>query len=104
VQNEEQLEDLRNAIRYVRIHAARFVIEPNAIAVLGESASGQMVTEIASQPCSGCEAQTVISFYGVYDFVPWASDPDSKPMLDRVFGSWDIGKLRRYSPISNGSR
>jgi acetyl esterase len=104
VHNEEQLEDLRNAIRYVRTHAARFGIEPNAIAVLGESASGQMVTEIASQPCSGCEVQAVVSFYGVYDFVPWASDPDSKPMLDRIFGSWDIGKLRRYSPISHVHR
>jgi acetyl esterase len=101
VQNEEQLEDLRNAIRYVRMHAGRFGIEPNAIAVLGESASGQMVTEIASEPCSGCEVQGVVSFYGVYDFVPWASDPDSKPMLDRVFGSWDVAKLRRYSPISH---
>jgi alpha-L-fucosidase 2 len=101
VRNEEQLEDLRNAIRYVRVHAGRFDVDPNAIAVLGESASGQMATEIASEPCSGCEVQAVISFYGVYDFVPWASDPDSKPMLDRVFGSWNIGKLRQYSPISH---
>jgi acetyl esterase/lipase len=84
VRNEEQLEDLRNAIRYVRVHAGRFDVDPNAIAVLGESASGQMATEIASEPCSGCEVQAVISFYGVYDFVPWASDPDWKPMLDRV--------------------
>jgi acetyl esterase len=101
VRNEEQLEDLRNAIRYVRIHAARFDIDPNAIAILGESASGQMVTELASEPCSGCEVQAVVSFYGVYDFVPWASDPGSRPTLDRVFGSWDEGKLRKYSPISH---
>ncbi|MGI8960094.1 MAG: alpha/beta hydrolase fold domain-containing protein [Bryobacteraceae bacterium] len=30
VRNEEQLEDLRNAIRYVRAHAGRFNIDPNA--------------------------------------------------------------------------
>jgi len=101
VRNKEQLEDLRNAIRYVRVHAGRFNINPNAIAVLGESASGQMVTEIASEPCSGCEVQAVVSFYGVYDFVPWASDPDSRPMLDRVFGNWTISELRQYSPISH---
>ncbi len=101
VRNEEQLEDLRNAIRYVHIHAARLNVNPNAIAVLGESASGQMVTEVASEPCSGCEVKALVSFYGVYDFVPWAADPDSKPMLDRIFGSWDIDKLRRYSPISH---
>lgn len=99
VQNQEQLDDLRNAIRYVRDHAARYNIDPNRIALLGESASGQMVTKIASEPCPGCEVQAVVSFYGVYDFVPWASDPDSKKMLDRIFGNWDLGTLRHYSPI-----
>jgi acetyl esterase/lipase len=81
VRNEEQLEDLRNAIRYVRVHARRFNVNPGTVAILGESAGGQMVTEIASEPCSGCEVQAVVSFYGVYNFVPWASDPDSKPIL-----------------------
>lgn len=104
VRNEEQLEDLRSAIRYIRVHAARFNVNPNEIAVLGESAGGQMVTEVASEPCSGCEVQAVVSFYGVYDFVPWASDAQTKPMLDRVFGNWDNEKLRRYSPISHVHR
>jgi acetyl esterase len=104
VQNEEQLQDLRNAIRYVRIHAERFNVNPNTIAILGESAGGQIVTQVASEPCSGCEVQAVVSFYGVYDFVPWASDPHSKPTLDRIFRSWDISKLQRYSPISHAHR
>jgi acetyl esterase len=99
VRNEEQLEDLRNAIRYVRVHADRFDVSPNAIAVLGESAGGQMVTQIASEPCSGCEPRAIVSFYGVYDFVPWTTDPEGKPILDRLFGNWDIDKLRQYSPI-----
>jgi acetyl esterase len=101
VRNEEQLQDVRDAIRYVRVHSARFHVNPNAVAVLGESAGGQLVTEVASVPCSGCKVQAVVSFYGVYDFVPWAADPKSKPMLDRVFGSWDTGKLSQYSPISH---
>lgn len=101
VRNEEQLEDLRNAIRYVRVHAARFNVDPKAIAVLGESAGGQIVTEVASKACSGCEVQAVVSFYGVYDFERWAADANWRPILDRVFGSWNAGTLRSYSPISH---
>ena len=99
VHNAEQLEDLRTAIRYVRSNAWRFHVDPNRIAVLGESASGQMATQIASEPCSGCEVQAVVSFYGVYDFTPWASDAGNRPMLDRIFGPWDAETLRRYSPF-----
>src|SRR6185437_8919471 len=87
VRNREQLEDLRNAIRYIKRHAPRFNVNPNLIAVLGESAGGQIVAEVASEPCPGCEVQAVVSFYGVYDFVPWATDSDSKPVLDRIFGN-----------------
>ncbi len=101
VRNNEQLEDLRSALRYIRHHAGRFNVNPNAIAILGESAGGQIVTEVASEPCSGCEVQAVVSFYGVYDFVPWATDSSSKPMLDRIFGDWNTNSLRRYSPIAH---
>ncbi len=99
VRNAEQLEDLRTAIRYVRSHAARFHIDPSRIAMLGESASGQMVAQVASETCAGCEVEAVVSFYGVYDFTQWASDTGSRPMLDRIFGHWDEEVLKRYSPL-----
>jgi len=99
VRNGEQLDDLRAAVRYVRSHAARFHVDPARIAVLGESASGQMVTQMVSEPCPGCEVAAVISFYGVYDFTAWANDPEGKKMLDRVFGEWDPDTLKRYSPL-----
>jgi alpha-L-fucosidase 2 len=98
-----QLEDLREAIRYVRTHAARFHVDPDRIALLGESASGQMVAQVSSEPCSGCEVQAVVSFYGVYDFSRWATDPGARIMLDRIFGPWDMEVLKRYSPLFHGS-
>lgn len=104
VRNEQQLEDLRDAIRYVRGHAKRFNIQPDAIAILGESAGGQMVSQVASESCRDCEVQAVVSFYGVYDFVPWTGERKSKDTLetlDRLFGAWNIDTLRRYSPISH---
>ncbi|MGH9455847.1 MAG: alpha/beta hydrolase fold domain-containing protein, partial [Terriglobia bacterium] len=67
----DQLEDLRAAIRFVRQHAAWFHIDPQRLAILGESASGHLVAQVASEPCDGCNVQAVVSFYGVYDFIPW---------------------------------
>ncbi len=99
VRNPDQLEDLRTAIRYVRQHAARFLVDPNRIAILGESASGQMVTQVASEPCAGCEVQAVVSFYGVYDFTHWPEIAGRRSQLDRLFGEWTAETLKRYSPI-----
>jgi acetyl esterase len=99
VRNADQLDDLRAAIRYVRGHAKRFHVDPDHIAVLGESASGQMATQIASEPCPGCEVQAIVSFYGVYDFTLWANDAENRPTLDRIFGHWGTAILQRYSPV-----
>jgi len=99
VRNAEQLEDVRAAIRHVRRYAARYHVDPNRIAILGESASGQMVTQVVSEPCSGCEVQAVVSFYGVYDFTPRMED--RKAQLDRLFGPWTPEVVRRYSPLFN---
>jgi acetyl esterase len=104
VHNQEQLNDLRDAIRYVRSHADIFHIKPEAIAIVGESASGQMVSQVASLSCVGCEVQAVVSFYGVYNFVGWVKDPAGRKTLDRLFGKWDEQVLREFSPISHISR
>lgn len=83
----------------VRDHAARFHVDPKRVAILGESASGQMVAQIASETCAGCEVQAVVSFYGVYDFTAWAKAPEDRPVLDRIFGQWNEDTLKRYSPL-----
>jgi acetyl esterase len=99
-----ELDDLRAAIRFVRQHANWFHVDPERIAILGESASGHLVAQVASEPCPGCQVQAVVSFYGVYDFVPWASQPDEKTTLDRLFGTWTLQALKGYSPIDHVSR
>jgi acetyl esterase len=99
VRNASQLDDLRAAIRYVRNHALRFHVDPDRLAVLGESASGQMAAQIVSQPCPGCEVRAAVCFYGVYDFTRWVDDADGRQMLDRIFGRWDTEILERYSPL-----
>ena len=99
VRNAEQLEDVRAAIRYVRAHAQRFHVDVSHMALLGESAGGQIVTQVGSLPCSGCSVSAVVSLYGVYDFEQFAHDSEGKEMLHRIFGDWSVPMLQEASPI-----
>jgi acetyl esterase len=100
--HEDQLEDLRQAIRVVRARHTRFNIDPSRIVLLGESASGQMVAQIATEDRS---LAGVVSFYGVYDFNAMVTDTAPRSLLVRLFrrtvlddGSRAV--LRRYSPLN----
>ncbi len=102
----DQLEDLRRAIRYVRAQHARFHIDPTRIILLGESASGQMVMQVASEDAS---IAGVISFYGVYDFPAMVTDASPRSLLVRLFRRTVLDDesralLRRYSPLYNAHK
>jgi alpha-L-fucosidase 2 len=116
VRHPQQLDDLRRAIRYVRRHAESFRVDPRRLAVLGESASGQMVAQLAVEPCEGvadaadpvdrepCTVTAVVSFYGVYDFLPMVEDASPRSLLVRLFDHQTLDEegrrlLRQYSPL-----
>ena len=99
----EQLQDVRNALHFVRQHAGWFHVDPNRIALLGESASGHLVAQVASMPCPGCEVQAVVSFYGVYNFERWKNDPDFSRMFPRLFADPSDSTLQEYSPLFHAS-
>jgi alpha-L-fucosidase 2 len=117
----QQLDDLRRAIRYVRHHAADFRVDPRRLAMLGESASGQMVAQLATGPCHGiadapdpvdrepCTVAAAVSFYGVYDFGPLVRDASPRSLLARLFGRTTLDEesrllMRRYSPLYHAHR
>jgi alpha-L-fucosidase 2 len=104
--HEEQLADLREAIRFVRGSHARFNIDPSRIVLIGESASGQMVTQIATEDAS---LAGVVSFYGVYDFPAMVTDASPRSLLVRLFRRNTLDDesralLRRYSPLYQAHR
>ena len=98
--NEDQIEDVRQAIRFVRAEHARFNVDPGRIVLLGESASGQIVMQVAAEDRS---IAGVVSFYGVYDFPSMVTDASPRSLLVRLFRRTVLddesrGVLRRYSP------
>jgi acetyl esterase len=102
----EQMDDLRRAVAYLRGNARRLRIDPRRIAVVGESASGQMAALLATQDK---DLAAAVSFYGVYDFMPLLTDTSPGSRLDKLFGlrALDDGAreiIRRYSPIHHVTR
>ena len=105
VRHPEQLDDLRRAVAFVRRHARRFRVDPARLALLGESASGQMVAQVATEDR---RLAAVVSFYGVYDFLPMITDASPRSLLVRLFGLPVLDDparalLRRYSPLHHVS-
>lgn len=101
VTNAAQLDDLRQAIAFVRAQNARFNVDPARIFLLGESASGQMVTLMAAEDPA---LAGVVSFYGVYDFNAMVTDASPRSLLVRLFRGTVLDDearalMRRYSPI-----
>ena len=101
VAHPAQLDDLRRATSWVRQHARRLGVDPTRIALLGESASGQMAMLLAEEDP---RLMGVVSFYGVYDFLPMVKDAAPRSLLARLFGRTVLdddarAELRHYSPM-----
>jgi acetyl esterase len=124
--HQDQIEDLRAAIRFVRAHEKSFRIDPNRVAVIGESASGQMAALLATRAGKRSRAQgrrrialdgvfendpsvefaAAVSFYGVYDFEAMIGELTPRSVPSRLFGITSLDNearatLRRYSPLRN---
>jgi len=106
VRHPRQLEDLRAAVAFIRRHARQFGIDPHRVVLVGESASAQMVTLFAAEDRS---LAGVVSFYGVYDFVPMVTDAGPRSLAARLFGRTVLDDdtrriLREYSPLHRAAR
>jgi acetyl esterase len=97
----QQLQDVRDAIAFLRQRSGSFNIDADRLVIVGESASGQMVAQVGTEDRA---LAGVIAFYGVYDFLPMAASLTPRSAVTRLFGITQLddqarATLRAYSPI-----
>lgn len=62
-------DDVERAIQFVRGHARQYKVDVNRIALIGESAGGQMAAYVGAQSKPASQVAAVVVLYGVHDFV-----------------------------------
>jgi acetyl esterase/lipase len=83
------IEDIREAVRWVRIHSSDYGIDPNRIAALGASAGGHLAALLGTNDDGDdpeCRVQAVVDFYGPTDLVALYRIPKAVASLDLFFG------------------
>ncbi|HTM51137.1 MAG TPA: M20/M25/M40 family metallo-hydrolase [Bryobacteraceae bacterium] len=61
------VEDVEAAIRYVRRNAKQYKVDPERIALIGESAGGHLVSMAGARNRADSKVKAVVSFYGPHD-------------------------------------
>ncbi len=107
VTNSEQVADVKAALAWVRGHAHKLRVDPAKLILVGESASGQLVAQVAaSEPTLA----GVLSFYGVFDLHAMAGDPAQPRSLARrlfrltALDDPGLALLREYSPVHHATK
>jgi alpha-L-fucosidase 2 len=104
-----QIEDLRDAIRFLMANAAQFHLESRGVVLAGESAGGQLVSWLGAQHPAEVPILGVISFSAPMDLValgePGRSLGVVPPEVRDLTGAtgWtdeDIGRMREASPYA----
>ncbi len=101
------IQDIQNAIRFIKDHAAEYRVDPNRIALIGESAGGQLAAMAALRPAPGARVKGVIAMYAPMDLVELAQTSTFIPkqirdsFRDTPFEQLILARLKQLSPIEN---
>jgi acetyl esterase/lipase len=105
----EALDDLREAVRWIRIHADEYHVDPERIVALGSSAGGHLAALLGTFPPpaqpsgASCRVRAVVNFYGPSDLVALAEGRDlANDPVRLLAGAASAGvraRLREASPI-----
>ena len=85
-----QLEDVKAAIRYIRAHAAELRVDPDRIAIMGESAGGHLAAlagvtgeerqfDVGENLGESSAVSCVVDWYGPVDFMAFDSGNSASP-------------------------
>ncbi len=100
------VDDVRQAVSYVKAHATEFRIDPDRIALIGESAGAQLASMAALRPGANGVVKAVVSFYGPNDLAGIAQNAPQIPeqwrekIKDSPWGDLVFAGLKAGSPIN----
>lgn len=104
------IDDVQEAVRFVKAHAAEYNVDPNRIALIGESAGGQLAAMAVLRSTPETSVRAVVAFYTPTDLVGLFEDSDFLParIRNQVRGTpWEglvrVG-LAKLSPVDNVRR
>jgi alpha-L-fucosidase 2 len=98
--------DVRKAVAFVKDHAAEYRVNPNRIALLGESAGGQLASMAALRPGVDASVKGVVAFYTPSDLATLARTsaliPDTvrDAVKGTLFDDLLMAGLTGFSPIN----
>ena len=104
------VDDVETAIRYVKSHATQFNIDPNRIALVGESAGGQLAAMAALKGGEAASVRALVAFYTPTDLVSLIKNSNFIPsqIRNQVIGTpWErlvLAGLSQLSPVDNVRR
>ena len=101
------IDDVQNAVLFVKSHAAEYNIDPERIVLIGESAGGQLAAMAALKPVAGASVQGVVAFYSPTDLESLAKNSAMIPeelhrtLRGTPFEAMLFVFLRQLSPVAN---
>jgi acetyl esterase/lipase len=104
----ENLDELRQAVRWVKADAAGFDFDPNQIAAMGDSAGGNLALLLGTDPAGAkTYVNAVVDFYGPTDLTALEQDSAAAaPAVTQFLGGKPSEYPARYasaSPITHVS-
>ncbi len=100
------MDDVRRAVAFVKQHAVEYQVNPDRIALIGESAGAQLAAMAALKPSPSGSVGAVVGFYCPSDLVtlvqtmPFIPDSLRQVVRGTTFEDLMLGYLREQSPLN----
>lgn len=104
------IDDVQQAVRFVKSHAAEFNVDRDKLALVGESAGGQLAAMAALRAGADESVKAVVALYAPTDLVTLVKDSDYIPARIRnsvqgtPWASFILAGLAQLSPANNVRR